>query len=40
MVSVGEFALAHPHVRELDLNPVLAHAGGVAVLDARAYISA
>jgi acetate---CoA ligase (ADP-forming) len=35
MVAVSDFALAHPEVRELDLNPVLAHAGGAAVLDAR-----
>ncbi|MFS8521059.1 MAG: acetate--CoA ligase family protein [Micromonosporaceae bacterium] len=35
MVAVSEFAVAHPEVRELDLNPVLVHAGGVAVLDAR-----
>lgn len=35
MVRVGDFMLAHPQVRELDLNPVLAHRDGVAVLDAR-----
>jgi hypothetical protein len=38
VVAVGEFALAHPEVRELDLNPVLAHASGVAVLDARVVL--
>jgi hypothetical protein len=34
---VGDFALSHPQVRELDLNPVLAHPGGAAVLDARIF---
>jgi acetate---CoA ligase (ADP-forming) len=37
IVSVGDFALSHPQVRELDLNPVLAHPGGAAVLDARIF---
>lgn len=35
MVAVSDVAATHPEIRELDLNPVLVHAGGAAVLDAR-----
>lgn len=35
MVAVSDLAERHPDIRELDLNPVLVHAGGTAVLDAR-----
>jgi acetate---CoA ligase (ADP-forming) len=39
IVAVGDFALRHPRIRELDLNPVLAHADGAAVLDVRIFTS-
>ena len=33
LVAVGDFALANPDVRELDLNPVFADADGVCAVD-------
>jgi acetate---CoA ligase (ADP-forming) len=39
MVAVSDLALANPRVRELDLNPVLVHTGGAAILDARIVAS-
>jgi acetyltransferase len=38
IVRVSTIATALPWVRELDLNPVLAHPGGVAVVDARMVV--
>jgi acetyltransferase len=35
MIAVAGAAAGHPEIRELDLNPVLVHAAGAAVLDAR-----
>jgi acetate---CoA ligase (ADP-forming) subunit alpha len=40
LVKLSEFAAAHPEVREMDLNPVVAYADGLAVLDARVVIGA
>jgi acetate---CoA ligase (ADP-forming) subunit alpha len=35
LAKLSEFAAAHPEVKELDLNPVVAYDDGLAVLDAR-----
>lgn len=32
--KVGDFALAHPEVSEIDLNPVVAYTKGALILDA------
>jgi len=40
IASVSNFATAHPQVRELDLNPVVAYAKGVRALDARILLGA
>ena len=40
IVRVATIASVLPWVREMDLNPVLAHPAGVAVLDARVVIDA
>lgn len=40
LVRVSTIAAALPWVREMDLNPVLAHPKGVAVVDARVVIAA
>jgi acetate---CoA ligase (ADP-forming) len=39
VVAVGDVALRHRRIRELDLNPVIAHPGGTAVLDVRIFTS-
>ena len=40
LVKLSEFAAAHPEVREMDLNPIVAYPNGVAVLDARVLLGA
>jgi acyl-CoA synthetase (NDP forming) len=35
VAKISEFAAAHPEVREMDLNPVVAYSKGSRVLDAR-----
>jgi acyl-CoA synthetase (NDP forming) len=35
VAKISEFAAAHPAVREIDLNPVVAYSRGLRVLDAR-----
>jgi len=35
LVRVSEFAMRHPEIREMDLNPVVAYPSGLSVLDAR-----
>ncbi len=40
LVALSEFAAAHPEVREMDLNPVVAYQHGVTVLDARVLLGA
>lgn len=40
LVRVATIASVLPWVREMDLNPVLAHPGGAAILDARILIDA
>jgi len=35
IAKISEFAAAHPEVREMDLNPVVAYPRGLRVLDAR-----
>jgi len=39
LAKLSEFAAAHPEVREMDLNPVVAYSNGIAVLDARVLLS-
>jgi len=38
LVRLSDFAVAHPEVREMDLNPISAYSRGVAVLDARVLV--
>jgi len=38
LVKLSEFAVTHPEVREMDLNPVTVYARGLAVLDARILV--
>ncbi len=35
LVNVSTLVMAHPEIKELDLNPVMAYAKGVATVDAR-----
>ncbi len=35
LVNVSKLVMAHPEIKELDLNPVMAYAKGVATVDAR-----
>ncbi|MCC6236745.1 MAG: acetate--CoA ligase family protein [Dehalococcoidia bacterium] len=39
LLQVSEFAVAHPEVRELDLNPVIARPDGVIAVDARVVLT-
>ena len=39
LMRLGQLAAAHPEIRELDLNPLLADADGVAALDARLRVA-
>ncbi len=38
LVKLSEFAVEHPEVREMDLNPVSVYSRGLAVLDARMLV--
>jgi hypothetical protein len=38
LVQVGQLLLAEPHVRELDLNPVVAGPDGCWAVDARVLL--
>lgn len=40
LVRLSDFAVAHPEVQEMDLNPISAYPRGVAVLDARVLVGA
>ncbi|GAA4321401.1 acetate--CoA ligase [Pigmentiphaga soli] len=40
LVKVSEIAMAHPEIAEIDLNPIIAHAGGCSVVDARVILQA
>ena len=35
LMKVSELIEAYPQIREMDLNPVIAHEDGVTVVDAR-----
>jgi len=35
LVNVSEFVVQHPHVKELDLNPILVYRDGAIAVDAR-----
>jgi acetyltransferase len=39
LLSLGQLAVDHPEVRELDINPLLADAAGIVALDARLRIA-
>src|SRR5262249_36675060 len=38
LVRLSDFAVAHPEVQEMDLNPISVYSRGVAVLDARVLV--
>jgi acetate---CoA ligase (ADP-forming) len=40
LVQVSELATKHPEIDEMDLNPVIVHEKGLAVVDARIVLSA
>jgi acetate---CoA ligase (ADP-forming) len=40
LVQVSALAAAHPQIAEIDLNPVIAHAGGYTIADARVVLAA
>jgi acetate---CoA ligase (ADP-forming) len=40
LMKVSEVASAHPEIAEIDLNPVIFHAGGYSVVDARMILAA
>jgi acetyltransferase len=35
LLDVSRLALAHPEIREIDLNPVIVNADGYTIVDAR-----
>jgi hypothetical protein len=35
LLQVSEFAVRHPGIAELDLNPVIVHEEGLQIVDAR-----
>jgi acetyltransferase len=39
LIRIGQLAADHPEIRELDINPLLADAAGVAALDARIRVA-
>ena len=39
LVKVSTLATAHPEIAAIDLNPVIAHAQGYAVVDSRILLS-
>ena len=39
LVKVSNFAIAHPDISELDLNPVIARGGDFSIVDARIILS-
>ncbi|MDB5927543.1 MAG: putative Acetyl-CoA synthetase, partial [Betaproteobacteria bacterium] len=40
MLKVSALAAVHPEIVEIDLNPVIAHAVGYTIADARMILSA
>jgi acetate---CoA ligase (ADP-forming) len=38
VARLSELAAAHPEIREMDLNPIVAYANGFAILDARIVV--
>jgi acetyltransferase len=40
LIRIGQLAIDHPEIRELDINPLLADAGGVVALDTRLRVAA
>ncbi len=38
LLRLSDLALAHPEIVEVDLNPVIAHAGGCSIVDARVVL--
>ena len=39
MLKVAALAAAHPEIVEIDLNPVIAHASGYTIADARMILA-
>ena len=39
LVQVGDFAFAHPEVKEIDLNPIYAYPDGALAVDARIILT-
>ncbi len=39
LVQVSDLAATHRHIEEMDLNPVIVHEKGLAVVDARVVLS-
>jgi acetyltransferase len=39
MLRLSALALAHPEIAEIDLNPVIAHADGYEIVDARMILA-
>jgi hypothetical protein len=39
LTQLSAFLASHPEVEEMDLNPVIVHARGLSIADARVVVS-